>query len=121
MQVAELSELIANISGDIREDGVLDDQALGETLIFNAHKLVVDQIRNNLENRYEELNMNVTIPDFEKYINQFMENTDFNFNALPELTTNLEITDLTANSAVSGGNILNEGISDVTERGVCWK
>ena len=40
MQVAELSELIANISGDIREDGVLDDQTLGETLIFNAHKLV---------------------------------------------------------------------------------
>lgn len=120
LSVAELSELIANISADIREDGVLDDQSLGEALIFNAHKLAPAQIRENLESRYEELNMNVTIPDFEKYLNQFIENTDYNYNALPELTTNNEITDLTANSAVSGGNILKEGVAAVIARGVCW-
>jgi uncharacterized protein (TIGR02145 family) len=120
LSVAELSELIANIGTDIREDGILNDQALGEKLNFNAHKLYPDQIRKNLEDRYKSLNMVVTIPDFEKYIDQFIENTGFKFNALPELTTNNEVKNIKANSAICGGNVSKEGISSVTAKGICW-
>lgn len=120
LSVAELSELIANIGIDIREDGILNDQALGEKLIFNANKLYPDQIRKNLEDRYKFFNMVVTIPDFEKYIDQFIENTGFKFNALPELTTNTEVKDIKANSAICGGNVTKEGISSVIAKGICW-
>jgi len=38
---------------------------------------------------------------------------------LPIITTN-EITGITTNSAISGGNISSDGGAKVTERGVCW-
>jgi len=38
---------------------------------------------------------------------------------LPEITTT-EITNITANSAVSGGNITDNGGFSITARGVCW-
>ncbi|HCE57342.1 MAG TPA: hypothetical protein DER09_05935 [Prolixibacteraceae bacterium] len=120
LTVAELSELIANISNDMKEDGTLTDPILGEQLIFNAHKLNPVQIRKNLEDRYKALSMNVTIPDFEKYIEQFIENSDFQFNALPELTTNEEVKDIRANSATISGDVFKEGISTVIAKGICW-
>lgn len=120
LPVVELSELIANISNDLKEDGVLTDPISGEKLIFNAHKLEPARIRKNLEDRYKALNMNVTIPDFEKYIKQFIEKSDFQFNALPELTTNEEVKDIKANSATISGEVFKEGISSVIAKGVCW-
>lgn len=38
---------------------------------------------------------------------------------LPVLST-ADLTDITHNSATGGGNITNQGISEVSERGVCW-
>jgi len=77
--VAELSELLANFSTDIREDGTLDSDILGSALINSAKMLNLSQIRENLEKRYNELGVQATIPDFEKYVQQFIKNTDFEF------------------------------------------
>lgn len=82
LSVAALSELLANISTDIREDGILNSKSLGETLINNAKALKTAEIRSNLVKRYENLGLTVTIPDFEKYITQFIANTDFEFTGL---------------------------------------
>ncbi len=38
---------------------------------------------------------------------------------LPVVTTN-DVTDITANTAKCGGNVTDQGGSNVTERGVCW-
>lgn len=38
---------------------------------------------------------------------------------VPELTTAV-VTDITLNSAVSGGAIITDGGEDITEKGVCW-
>ncbi|MFP4489536.1 MAG: FISUMP domain-containing protein [Bacteroidales bacterium] len=38
---------------------------------------------------------------------------------LPELTTDV-VTEITTNSARSGGNITNNGGADITARGICW-
>lgn len=38
---------------------------------------------------------------------------------VPELTT-VNITEITLNSAVSGGTIKSDGGEDITEKGVCW-
>jgi hypothetical protein len=77
LTVSELSELLANISTDIREDGQLNSQTLGSTLINNARTIKLDEVRDNIESRCEELGLNTTIPDFEKYVKQFIDNTEF--------------------------------------------
>jgi hypothetical protein len=77
LNVSEVSELLANISTDIKEDGVLDNASLGTILINNAHLLKLPLVRENLENRYTDLGVDCTIPDFEKYVNQFISNTHF--------------------------------------------
>ncbi len=84
LSVSELSELMANISTDIREDGQLNSQLLGSTLINNAKTIKLASIRKNLESRYELLGLNITVPDFEKYVHQFIENTDFVFTGFIE-------------------------------------
>lgn len=77
LSVAELSELLANIATDIRADGILNSNTLGENLINNARVLKTSEIRSNLKNRYESLGLNASIPDFEKYIKQFIDSTDY--------------------------------------------
>ncbi len=80
MSTADLSELIANISTDIREDGTLDSKNLGSILLSNAMTLKLDNIRKNVVNRYDELGVNATIGDFEQYVSGFLANTKFEFN-----------------------------------------
>jgi hypothetical protein len=75
--VGELTELLSNISNDIKEDGVLNSSSLGSQLINHAVSLNTNTIRNNLETRYAHLGVNVDIPDFEKYIKIFIDNTAF--------------------------------------------
>ncbi len=79
LSVSELSELLANISTDIREDGILNSENLGSVLVNNATKLKMPQIRTHLEDRYESLGLEVTIPDFESYVNHFINTTEYEF------------------------------------------
>ncbi len=81
---ANLSELIANLSSDLKTDGELDSDALGTQLINNAKSLGLADIRNNLEERLEELELTVNVPNFEEHIEHYVENTDAVFNAFIE-------------------------------------
>ena len=52
-----------------------------------------------------------------------MEDTNYVFNmqpAIPPALTTSDITDITQTSATSGGNVTDDGGSEVTARGVCW-
>ncbi len=75
--VAELSELLANINSDFTEDGILNSSSLGSALINHATLLNSASIRDNLEDRYEETGLEVVLPDFEKYIDMFLENSGY--------------------------------------------
>ncbi|WPP52726.1 Kelch repeat-containing protein [Catalinimonas niigatensis] len=66
--VAELSELVANIITDLREDGVLNSQSNKDKIREQGKMLNLPQIRLNLEKRYEELGVEASIPNFEQYI-----------------------------------------------------
>jgi hypothetical protein len=79
LPVADLSELLANIATDLRSDGILDSETIGTFLINNARLLQLDQVRDNLENRCELLGLDTDIPEFEKYVNHFIENTSYEF------------------------------------------
>ncbi len=76
---ADLTELLANFSTDIREDGVLNSSILGSDLINHAMLLQTDEIRQNLESRYQHLGVDATIPDFEKYIQMFCDSSEYEF------------------------------------------
>jgi len=75
----DMTELMANISEDIKTDGKLNNTVLGKKLINCAYSICtdydmfysLDKIRKNMEKRYAELGLNVTIPDFESYIQAF--------------------------------------------------
>lgn len=77
LSVPDFSELLANINTDIRQDGVLNSQKLGESLVNNAYLLDPKSIRSNLEDRYSLLGIDVTIPPFESYLDHFLKNTSF--------------------------------------------
>lgn len=74
---SELSDLLANISTDIRQDGILNSSSLGSLLINDARLLDLPLIRKNIEDRYANLGMTVSIPNFEKYIQTFVDSTTY--------------------------------------------
>ncbi len=74
---SELTELLADISNDIKEDGVLNSGTLGSELINHAIILDTASIKSNLTKRYQDLGAPVSIPDFGKYIALFISKTEF--------------------------------------------
>lgn len=74
---AELSELLGNIRGDIREDGTLDSTHLGSQLLNDISLIDLAQVRENIEERYGNIGESTIIPDFEKYVSNFINNTSF--------------------------------------------
>jgi len=75
--VGELSELLSYLSQDLKEDGILSDSSLGSQLINHAIYLDTASIRQNLEDRYEELGVPAEIPYFEKYLMHFLQTSGF--------------------------------------------
>jgi hypothetical protein len=74
---AELSELIAGFSSDIKEDGILNNQQIGQKLISDVKLLNISTVKNNIISRYSDLGVTIEIPGFEKYIKQFEDSTKF--------------------------------------------
>jgi hypothetical protein len=74
---SELTELLSNISNDISTDGTLDNDTLGSALINDAIYLDTTSIKNNLAKRYRDIGATATIPNFGKYIANFISNTKF--------------------------------------------
>jgi hypothetical protein len=75
---AEMIQLMADISSDIRTDGTLDNSALGSKLIDNARVMIsLPTIRENIEKKYAEINPDVIIPDFETYVQEFIDKTTY--------------------------------------------
>jgi hypothetical protein len=77
LEVADLSQLLADISTDLREDGQLNSQPAGSRLMNNARRLIPAEIRSNLEKRYADIGDQVTIPAFEPYLQTFIDSSDF--------------------------------------------
>ncbi|MBL0098541.1 MAG: hypothetical protein IPP46_20210 [Bacteroidetes bacterium] len=74
---SELSSLLALISNDIRNDGMLNDSNAMSSLIDQTLLLDTVSIRSNVLNFYLNLGMTVSIPHFETYIQEFINTTTF--------------------------------------------
>jgi hypothetical protein len=75
LSTGDMMELMANISSEIKTNGVLKNTDLGTKLINNAYtiSISISNVRNNLTKKYAELGSSVTIPDFESYVQSFLE------------------------------------------------
>lgn len=101
----ELTELLSNISEDIKVDGILDNEILGSELINQARFLDTTAIKTNLIKRYNELGLSPNIPDFGKYVSLFNANTKYKFTNIIEYPAN----------GKTGPNILAENKSDYSQ------
>jgi len=76
---ATLSELLANISTDIGPDGQLNNPSVGTDLINSAMFLDPETVRENLKEKYTSLGEDAGVPAIAGSIQQFIQNTDFEF------------------------------------------
>ena len=84
---SELSALLADINTDLRTDGILNSASIGSQLVSHASLLNHSQIRSNVATRYANMGIPAIVPPFEKYIQQFLDSTNFtanNSNLYPE-------------------------------------
>ena len=76
---AELTQLLGDISTDIRTDGILNSPTIGTSLINDAKLLNLQSIRSNIESKYISLGITTVISNFEKYVKQFTDSSTFTF------------------------------------------
>lgn len=70
--VAQLSELLANLSTELREDGIVGNEALMNDLREGAKSLNYQEIADNLNKRYEEIEISASVPDFGAKVDAFL-------------------------------------------------
>jgi len=113
--VGDFTELLANVSEDIKQDGTLNDQGLMDGLRSSTLQLDLAKIRNHLESRYEYLGKQASIPDFESYINAFLSHTSDKPIALVPQATNITPTTATFVGNVIPGSASTEVVFEYGE------
>jgi hypothetical protein len=103
---SELTELIANMSEDLRADGMLDNGLLGSSLLNHAKVLDTASIRQNLRQKYNSLGEIVVVPGFEKYVTTFVDSSGFVFTDIVQYP----------DSGKSGPNLLSYNQFDYSEQ-----
>ena len=92
--VGELSELLAAIQTDLRTNGELNSTTSGAALMNGAVTANPEQIRAGLHARYDSLGLAAVVPEFEPYLEAFVENAPYEFTGgieYPEGTTRLNL------------------------------
>ncbi len=98
----EFSTLMANIITDIRTDGALDDLDLGANLVAHAKLLDADLIASQIEARYDQLGIDIEVPEFGSYISNFLSATSY-----PDDQSVIDYPE----NGVNGPNILSDSES----------
>ncbi|MBK7132822.1 MAG: fibronectin type III domain-containing protein [Bacteroidales bacterium] len=104
----DLAALLTNISNDIREDGVLNDENIKTNLRNQMLEINPLNIRKNLVNRYQELGVEAAIPEFEKYLLAYMALKP----ALP-VAWNQWVTNINSSGATLNGKVNPNSLSTV--------
>jgi len=76
---AELIQIMGDIATDIRTDGILNSSSTGTSLINDAKLLNLPNIRANIETKYQAMGVTATIPNFEKYVETFIDSSNYIF------------------------------------------
>ena len=107
---AELTWLMTSLSTDFAADGVVNDETLVDTLLYNISLQNQAYIRQSIQGYYSGLGQNVEIPDFESYIAMFQA-------AHQELVTEFVYPDEATPTPELGssGEVPNILVKDVTQ------
>ena len=65
---AKLSELVAKLSNDFADNGILDNASLRNEIVQNNTNIKAEEVRENISNRNQEIGADGNIPAFEKFI-----------------------------------------------------
>lgn len=131
--IYEVTGTTANVVGIITSDGGAEVTARGVCWNTESNPTIENDLTNDGAGTGSFIsNITDLIPNTTYYLRAYAENsegvgygeekvfTTLNvFASLPTLTT-VAPTDITKTTAISGGNITDDGGSKVTERGVCW-
>ena len=98
--VGDLTELLAGISADITEDGIMDNENTLTSLRNSTLQLDLQNIRQNLLTRFQSLGLPGAIPNFEKYIAVFLAYT-----ATEPLAGIVPATNITSTGATLNGSV----------------
>jgi hypothetical protein len=101
----DLTELLANISNDIQQDGKFNNEDIIAQLRNSTEILDLPRIRFNLEKRYQDLGISTTIPDFEKYINDFLSLVGSKPTVVTQPADNLTSTTALLHGLVNANNL----------------
>ena len=105
LSTGDMMELLADMNTDIKQDGKLDNIAIGSKLMNNAFAIShsLPAIRNNLVKKYAELGISVTIPNFESNIQTFLNSGLYP----PTISINYPV------NGSNGNNILSNEITEL--------
>lgn len=103
--VGDMTELLANISNDLKSDGIINDASIISVLRNSAKTLNLVSIKSNLEKRFQELGITSTIPGFEKYANDFLAYTGEKPSATTQLPSDVTINAATMNATVNPNSL----------------
>lgn len=70
---AELSGLLSNFRNDFANNGLIDNQNLIDTLIYNAKRIDLIDSKNDLNNYYSGLGLSFSVSGFEQYVYNFQK------------------------------------------------
>jgi hypothetical protein len=76
-QTSSLTEFLTRLQIDIKEDGVLDSEALQSDLINSAVLLDCETISKNLKDRYLNLGIEISIPDVRSVVDSFINHSNY--------------------------------------------
>jgi uncharacterized protein (TIGR02145 family) len=97
----QLTELLANITTNIRDSGILNNHDVHLELRNSAVILDLADIRINLENRYQELDIQASIPEFESYVNKYLSFTAQEPSAITKAATDITDSSATLHATVN--------------------
>lgn len=75
--VADVSEMLTSIANDLKEDGTLSNAELQTKLISHALFIQPEQVWQNLNNKYSEMNTSAQVQQFGQYLEQFISSTTY--------------------------------------------
>ena len=129
-ELLDFTETTATVAGDITSNGGTTITKSGVCWGINDNPTIDDNITTDgiLDIGQFSSEINTLTSNTKYYVRAYATNIEgtgygntisFTTKGKAQLTT-ADITELTAASAVSGGNITNDGGSEITARGVCW-
>ncbi len=129
-ELLNFTETTATVSGDITSNGGTPVTKSGVCWGSNDNPTIDDNITTDgiLDIGQFSSEINTLTSNTKYYVRAYATNIEgtgygktisFTTKGLAQLTT-ADVSELTAASAVSGGNITNDGGSEITARGVCW-